>query len=275
MTFRRFTPFAAAMAVVFALFSAALAQEAPVASTEDAAEADETTLKITVAELAELLKNGDRPRVAVENKFTTLKGTAVKIEKGQIYVDVTGEKVAVAGVLGTPASLVKSIEVIAPLTAEERKKVNEATARYFRSVAQKTGAAPDERIADEPEKPAVEQASSPKESTADAESESAEVPVEKRDMLALYPPSEGWGPDKLFEITRKRIVLGLNPFGKDKTFQEDYEQWRKAYQEKRNEQLEMQAVYQANNEEPPAGFEVWPELKAAPEMEGVPWGDEE
>lgn len=241
--------------------------ETPGAAASGEKQAEDTSIKITLDELRELLKRGETPRIALHTKYTTVTGMALRIEKGQLFIDVTGEQVAVAGVLGTPASFVEHVEVLARLSEAERQETHRASMKYLQNISREP---PQEAPSDE--EPPAESAGEGDagEAAPGPEPELADVPRE--DLLEKYPPSEGWGPEKAFEITRKRIVLGLNPFGKDKTFLQDYDEWKAAYNAKRAEQIELQAGYEKAGEEPPEDFEVWAELGPVASLEGEPWG---
>ena len=235
-------------------------QEAAASSGE---QVNDASINITLDELQELLKRGETPRVALHTKYTTVSGTALRIESRKVFIDVTGEQVAVAGVLGTPTSFVKHVEVLARLSEAQRRETHRASEKYLEDISSE---AAQEGLRDE--EPA---AGSVREEGGEDEPELAEVPRE--DLLEKYPPSEGWGPEKAFEITRKRIALGLNPFGKEKTFLQDYDEWKALYDAKRAEQLELQAGYEEAGEDPPADFEVLPELGGVQALDGEPWSE--
>jgi len=250
-------------------------EKAPPASAEaDAGEkavAEDSSISITLDELGAMLESGRTPRVTLRTKYTTLTGVAQRIEKRQVFIDVTGEKVAVAGVLGVPVSFVESVEVLPQLSDEDRRRIREESTQYLRKIAAaKEAGAPEQPTAEDA---GVTPAPAEGEEAAGREAEPAAPP--DGDLLEKYPPSEGWGPEKVFEITRKRIVLGLNPFGKEKTFLEDYKEWKKAYDAKRSQQMEQMEEYEAEGKKPPEGFEVWPELGPIPSLEGEPWREAE
>ena len=265
-----------AAVIIMAAASAGAAEEppqekAPQEVLTEAVQPTETSIPITLDELEELLKRGDTPRVTLHTKYAALTGTAVRMEKGQVFIDVTGEEVAVAGVMGMPVSLVKSVEVLAGLTEQQLRQAQEESRKYLQRISS---------IAAQQE-PSVEEATEVEGEGVQAQpqpatSAAAEAPgAPDMDLLEKYPPKEGWGPEKVFEITRKRIALGLNPFGKEQTFLQDYEQWKKAYGAMRSAQLEQQRAYEEAGETPPEDFEVWPELPPVPSLEGQPWVEPE
>ncbi len=233
----------------------------------------ETAVAISMDDLKRLLDRKETPRVQLVTKFSTLTGRAVRIEKGSVFVDVGEERVAVAGVLGLPASQIREIKVLAALSEEERKALQAASEAYLEKVRSQA-------VQAETPPPATEEAAGDQEGEAGATEATGEPsgaekggPAEKkeRDLLAIYPPEQGWGPQKVAEITRKRIVLGLQPVDKDESFLRDYDAWCAAYSTKRNQQLEMQAAYQASGQVVPETFVVLPELEPVPSLEGEPW----
>jgi len=227
-------------------------------------------IEISIDELRAMLKKGQTPRVSVKTRFSKVKGQAVRTDDKKVYVDVSQEQVAVAGVVGTPISLVDSIKVLVPLTKEERQAVAGASERYLKALT----ASKQEEMADEAIPPPVEGAE-PAVQAQEAEAVSTDPEKRERDLLELYPPSQGWGPGRVFEITRKRIVLGLNPFGKDKSFVEDYDAWVEAYNRRREQQLKMKNAMEADGQELPENFELLPELEPVGTLEGAAWQDEQ
>ena len=99
--------------------------------------------------------------------------------------------------------------------------------------------------------------------------EAAQAPEDgqQRDLLAIYPPEEGWGPAKLADIIHKSVVLHLHPFGQDQQFINDYDAWKTAYESKRNQQLEETAALQGMGKPVPPDFKVLPELEPLPAIE--------
>jgi hypothetical protein len=261
----------AAFSLIFGALAAAAEEPGPAQKPQSAASAPvqpapaaqapattQTAITITIGELKQLLQRGQTPRVAVATRFATTTGKALSANERTLFIDVTGEKVALAGVLGVPLSQVSSLKVLVPLSADEMKAAQEASRKYLAGIRQ--AAAPT------PTPPAPgETAGMP------AEVAAAQDQTAKPDLLAVYPPSEGWGPEKLADITRKRVVLGLEPFGKDRSFLKDYDAWRTAYLAKRDEQLQQLAAYEAAGQKAPEGFQVLPELGPVPSLGGAPW----
>ncbi|MHC4712396.1 MAG: hypothetical protein ACYTAN_03865 [Planctomycetota bacterium] len=226
----------------------------------------DTSITVTLDELRQLLARKETPRVELTTTYSKLTGVALKIEKRTISVDVTGEQVAVAGVMGLPLSRVRAVKVLVSLTDTQRREADEASKAYLAGVA----------AAAKVETPTGETAAA-QEPGAETEESGPPEPGEEEtiDLLALYPPNEGWGPEKVAEIERKRVVLGLQAFGKDKTFFRDYDAWVKAYNEKRDEQLKTKAAYEDAGTPLPQDFEVLPELAPVPSLEGESWGPNE
>ncbi|MCD6405784.1 MAG: hypothetical protein J7M19_08150 [Planctomycetes bacterium] len=275
------------LAVLLFAAPAAVPAEAPQPSPVEKAEVSEavpktaaakapaapTAIAVTVDELKQLLKRKEQPRVQVANKFGgSVTGKAVRIDKRKLFVDVGGESVAIGGVMAVNLSRIVSIKILVPLSDAQRKAVREATAKYIGGI--KTGAP--KAQAQPPEAPSAEgPASEPAESVSPKPSEApeqVEQAAEERDLLAIYPPAQGWGPEKLGDIVRKRVVVHIQPSGKDRTFLKDYDAWREAYIAKRNEQMETKAAMKGMGKELPADFEILPELKSIPTLAGSPPG---
>ncbi len=236
--------------------------EAPAAQVEGtaggqvAAKAEQTaptSVTVSLDELKELLDRKETPRVELTTTYSKLTGVALKIEKRTISVDVTGEQLAVAGVMGLPLSRIRVIKVLVPMTERERRAADEATRAYLAGITAAAAGAP---------------------GAAPTGAGDAAVTGEEEtvDLLALYPPQDGWGPEKVAEITHKRVVLHLQAFGKEETFLRDYDAWVKAYNEKRDAQLEVQAAHEKAGTPLPQDFEILPELAPVPSLEGEPWG---
>ena len=243
------------------------AEESPKSAGSTKPAAPEELIVITIDQLAKLLEQGKPPRIAVKTKFSTLRGVAVRIGKKKLYVDVSDEHVAVRGVMGTPLSAIKSIGVLKALSGDEREAIRKASAEYLVSMKRAAVKAAEKKTAEEPD------AETDREREVDPDQAATEA-LEREMLLEKYPPEDGWGPEKVFDITRKRIVLGLQPFGKDKTFLEEYDAWVKAYNERRDKQLELKKAIQAEGKELPPEFELLGELGPVPTIEGEPWGEQ-
>ncbi len=61
---------------------------------------------------------------------------------------------------------------------------------------------------------------------ADAEPK-PETPGER--LLRLFPPTEGWLPERRDEIERRKWVLGVFPTPQEKQFLDNYPEWKEAY----------------------------------------------
>lgn len=253
---------------LMAAFSLA-AEDAPIATPETpppptAAESapripSDTAIPVTVEELRTLLARKEMPRIAVANRFggrTT--GKAVRVDEGKIYLDVTGEGVAIGGILSFPLSRIESVNVFVSLSPLQIAAAEKASAEYLAEL--KAEVSP-------PAQP-------PRETTATAQpvqpDQPSQTPESVRDLLQIYPPSEGWGPGRVAEITRKRVVLHLQPFGKERTFLTDSDAWREAYNLKRQEQLAEKARLEAAGAAIPEDFVVLPELPPVEKLAGAP-----
>ncbi len=238
--------------------SASAVSEGAVVTPPAAEAVTEAAIEVSLDELTAMLEEAKTPRVSLRTRHTTLTGRALRVERGQVFLDVTGERLAVSGVLGTPVTSVRSVEVLVALSQEELRQVEEASALYLRRIRERAA----ELAEAEPEA----------EAPAGVGPEIAEPgPTSAAALLEKYPPGEGWGPERVFEITRKRIVLGANPFGKERTFLEDYQEWTRAYNVVRAEQLELLAGWEEAGVDPPEDFELWSELGPVPSLEGEPW----
>ena len=47
-------------------------------------------------------------------------------------------------------------------------------------------------------------------------------------LLKEYPPDDGWGPEKIKEIERRKLVIGAFPDDESRRFMEIFEDWMKA-----------------------------------------------
>lgn len=270
-------------ALLFAVPAAILAEtsqpspaaktEAPKAAPQTPAAKAPTAITVTLDELKQLLKRKEHPRVRIANKFGgSVTGKVIKIGEHKLVIDVSAESVAIDGVMAVDLPLIVSMKILVPLSDAQQKAVEEATAKYLKGLET---AAPKPQT-HQPEVPSAEgPPSKPAKSVSTKPSkapEQAKTTTAKRDLLAIYPPSEGWGPEKFGDIVRKRIVIHIQPFGKDKTFLKDYDAWCEAYNAKRNEQLETKAALEGMGKKVPADFKVLPELKPVPTLAGSPPG---
>lgn len=214
---------------------------------------------LTLDEVKALLDKGRTPRIRITGKFgSPVTGKALRIADSKIDIDVTAEQLGISGVLGVPTSNIKAIHALLALTEEQRRAAEKATSEYLASI----------RTAPPAESP--QSAAEPSETSSAPEVQDSATPVEKVDYLAMYPPEDGWGPAKFTEITRKAVVIGLLPFGKDKTFLRDYDAWTAAYSQKREEQLQAKAAMEAAGETVPPDFRLLPELAAPKPLAGAP-----
>lgn len=219
---------------------------------------EEELLAITVGELQQLLDRKQQPRLEILNKYRAKsRGTALRIEKGMLYYDITGEGLGVDGVMAVKLSQIVSLDVLVPLTPAQLEAARVETAKLLARLKERRSKPPEKADATVPVD-ASEAAEAP-----EAPPQAPDAGKKEQDLLEMYPPGEGWGPARFGEIVRKRVVLGLQPFGKDETFLKDYDAWRDAYQARRKKQLEMKAEYEASGKEAPKGFEVLPELPPA------------
>lgn len=230
---------------------------------------------ITLDEVKALLARNETPRIRITNRYGgVVTGRAVEIVNEKLNVNVSGEALGVDGVVGVPLTQVVSMQALVPLSDQERTAAEKATADYIAGIH----AAAESRAAQKLESTAPEgftqaaEAAIESSEAALAESTSTEaetVPEGERDLLAIYPPSEGWGPGKLGEIIRKSIVLHLHPFGKELDFTNDYDSWKQAYETKRVQQIEELTQLQDAGKPVPPDFQVLPELTPVPSLEGA------
>lgn len=230
---------------------------------------------VTVPEVQALVSRGESPRLRVTNRFKrTVTGRAVGFEKGKLLLDVTGEGLGVDGVLGVEVASIASMAALVPMTETEKEAARQSTAQYLAGI----NAGP--QVPGPSQAPSPSGAETPGTGTEPVAGTIAGAGAD-RDLLSIYPPSEGWGPTRLAEITRKAVVLHLEPAGKEKEFLKDYDLWRGSYERKRLEQVDELARLQAAGATVPADFKVLPELEPVPALEGavspapsVPVGDE-
>jgi len=244
----------------------------PGAAGAAGAVAADTETKVTIDELKQLLQQRQAPRVRVKTGFGgTATGKAVGITGDKLELDVSAESTGVSGVLGVALSNITSITVLVPMTQEEIQAAKKASEDYLGAIgAQEARAEELASTGSEMGAGALASSESLVEAAASAESNLAEEGQEEKvDLLAKYPPSEGWGPKKLAETVRKAVVLHLQPFGKEQTFLKDYDAWKLAYENKRSAQLEAVEALKGMNKPVPADMEVLPELEPVPSLEGA------
>ncbi len=258
------------LAVLLGFSAAVVASAAQSAqpTPSDAASA-KAGIAITVDDLASLLERRETPRVKITNRYGgAVTGKAVSIDPAakNISVDVSAEGIGVDGVLTVAMSVVTSIEVLVPLTPDQAASAEQASAAYIAALRRPPAAKPEAADVAAVALGVTEAGLMTPASI--LSTDSAMLPPD--DILQTYPPAEGWGPARFSEIVRKAVVLGLQPFGKDKTFLTDYDAWKTAYNRRRDQQLEELAVRQSTNQKVPPDFELWPELAPVPSLEGAP-----
>jgi len=244
------------------------------AGGEKAGTTTNTEIPITLDEVKTLLTRNEAPRIKVTNRYGgVIIGRAVEIVSDKLNVDVSGEALGVDGIVGVPVAQIVSMQALVPLSDQERAAAEKATAEYIAGISAAQAQVPQQIESTAPEgfpPAAIAAIESSEEGLAESTSAEAQgAPEGERDLLAIYPPSEGWGPEKLGEIIRKSIVLHLHPFGKELDFTNDYDSWKEAYEKKRAEQIAEMTQLQDAGRPVPEGFEVLPELAPVPSLEGA------
>jgi len=269
-------PSAPAVAPAPAAPSPAAASKAPAKPAVKAPTTNEP-IEVTLDELKTIMARSEAPRVRITNKFGgKVVGKAVSFEGDKLRVDVSAEGVGVSGISGVSLPSISKIEVLAPLTEEQREEAARASTEYIARLSGRVQAeefASSESALEAGSTASALAAGSTASQLAPATGETAKKPgetEEETDLLKKYPPGEGWGPKKLGEIIRKAVVLHLEPFGKEKTFIKDYDAWRTAYDQKRAQQLEEVEALKGMGKPVPADLKVLPELESVPSIEGAP-----
>jgi hypothetical protein len=77
-------------------------------------------------------------------------------------------------------------------------------------------------------------------------------------LLKEFPPSDGWGPDRIATLKQRRIALGVYPNEQERKFEAQYEAWYVAF-ELQNKQVEARsAASQAESQTPATGGKTAP-----------------
>ncbi|MCA8942693.1 MAG: hypothetical protein KDB80_09070 [Planctomycetes bacterium] len=112
------------------------------------------------------------------------------------------------------------VSAIAKRIAESRQQAEEQRKQNLaKSQAQKQA---EKNEKQEPAKPATEVESA--------------LSAEQKKLLADYPPSAGWGLDKLQELERRKINVGVYPNEIEARFIENFAAWNEAYEISKAEQ---------------------------------------
>lgn len=131
----------------------------------------------------------------------------------------------------------EEVEAIAKRIDDNRKKADAKRAQIKAAQKQPADAEPgDEKPADKP---------------ADEPAASKLTPAQKK-LLEDYPPEAGWGLDKLQELERRSIVIGVFPNESEKRFIDSFAQWNEAFEIWQAEQDAKQPSGGTPAIEPPA-----------------------
>ncbi|GEM_PF-2453189 len=134
------------------------------------------------------------------------------------------------GYIFLPYTLIRTYKVLKTLSDVEIKEIREGILKN-RVRAEEEGRRRKEELARRAEeRKKMEKASKKLEEIAKRIEEEKKAKAEQDRLLALvkeYPPSKGWGPEKIEEIRIRKVALGVFPDERSKRFIEVYEDWKK------------------------------------------------
>jgi hypothetical protein len=141
-----------------------------------------------------------------------------------------------------PFEAIASYKIGARLTEVQLKQIEDSIEKKRRDIDQSRVAATQKRQAEEGRE-AAEKAEAKKTAAAQqAEGQKKKEEERLRKLLAEFPPEQGWGADKLAEIEKRKIVLGVFPDDRSRRFTEVFDDWQEAVRLQQERDGEAEAM---------------------------------
>lgn len=118
------------------------------------------------------------------------------------------------------------------------------------------------------------EANKPQQPAKPASETESKLTAAQKQLLEEFPPAEGWGLDKLQELERRKVNIGVYPNEKEAKFIENFTQWNEAQElsaaEKELDRVESKPAPSGNTPKPTGGSTENVKTPKSPVPGGLP-----